>query len=349
MKIDLSRVVMKAKGTILFLFILVECVVANAQELTVSQIKENTYAVWVNAFSKKDKLTWTAFPDSWNGEKSLALKKSQDSLVISSAHPVLKLTRKKRIYYFAPRAVELQGAINFRDLGGYSTNDGRQVKWGKIYRSADISKITDKDLDIISSLNIKMVCDLRGEKEVETAPDRIPSGTQRILLSAGSENIGGSASYLKYLKNPQRSDSMIMAIYKRTDHLGKKYKPMFDQLLELETDHALMFHCTAGKDRTGVGAALILYSLGVDQKIIFEDYELTNLYRKEANEKFVKMLSAQGLSDDAARNLMAAKPEYLRTAFDAIKKEYGSIDLFLEKEMGLNADKRKTLKSKFLY
>ena len=139
---------------------------------------------------------------------------------------------------------------------------------------------------------------------------------------------------MKYMKDPVRADSMIMALYKRTDHLAKKYKPMFDQLLLLETDQALMFHCTAGKDRTGVGAALILYSLGVDEKDIYADYEATNIYRKEANDKFVKSLAAQGLPESSARSLMAAKPEYLKAAFDAIKKDYGSCRINLWKRNG---------------
>jgi protein-tyrosine phosphatase len=142
---------------------------------------------------------------------------------------------------------------------------------------------------------------------------------------------------------------MMRAFYSRTDHLGKKYKPVFDQLLTLQDDHALMFHCTAGKDRTGVGAALILYSLGVDEAVIYQDYEATNEYRKAYNEMAVKGMVAQGFPEKAAVSMMAAKKEYLQTALDAIRKQYGSIDSFLEKEMGLTADKRSLLKKKFLY
>jgi protein-tyrosine phosphatase len=124
---------------------------------------------------------------------------------------------------------------------------------------------------------------------------------------------------------------------------------VFDQLLVLETDKALMIHCTAGKDRTGVGAALILYALGVNEETIIKDYELTNQYRKELNEQTVKLMTAQGVPENSARSMMAAKAEYLNAAFDAIKKQFGSVDLFLEKEIGLDAGKRKLLQSKFLY
>jgi len=170
-----------------------------------------------------------------------------------------------------------------------------------------------------------------------------------MLLSAGSENVGAPGSFMKYLKNPTAADSMIMAMYKRTDHLSKKYKPMFDQLLTLETDKALMFHCTAGKDRTGVGAALILYALDVSEEVIFQDYEATNFYRKNGDEKMIKGMLAMGISEPAARSVMAAKPEYLKAAFDAIKAQYGTIDAFLEKEIGLDAGRRKHLQSNLLY
>jgi protein-tyrosine phosphatase len=323
--------------------------ITDPQELAVLRIKENTYAIQLHSFSKKNKLVWSAFPDSWGEVKPLVLKSGHDTLSILSAHPILRLTDKKKNIYAAPRAIFLQGAINFRDLGGYLTNDAKQVKWGKIYRSADISKLTDKDVDVLASLNVKMVCDLRGEKEVETAPDKQIPGSNRILLSAGSENIGGAGSFMKYMTSPQRADSMMRSFYTRTDHLKAKYKPVFDQLLALETDKALMIHCTAGKDRTGVGAALILYALGVNEETIIKDYELTNQYRKELNEQTVKLMTAQGVPENSARSMMAAKAEYLNAAFDAIKKQFGSVDLFLEKEIGLDAGKRKLLQSKFLY
>jgi protein-tyrosine phosphatase len=320
-----------------------------AQPLIVQQTEQNTYSVAVNSASPKYKLVWNNLPDSWNKAEVVTIKSSPEILTLTSYHPILKLEDKKEKFFAAPRGIKLKGAANFRDLGGYKTTDGKQVKWGKIFRSADISKLTDDDLKVLQSLNIKMVCDLRGEQEVASAPDRLPEGTERILLSAGSENVGGASSYMKFMKNPVAADSFMTAFYTRTDHLAKKYKPMFDQLLALPNDQALMFHCTAGKDRTGVGAALILYVLGVDKKTIFQDYELTNEFRKESNEQYIKMLVAQGLPEPSARSMMAAKPEYLKAAFDAIAKNFGSVDTFLEKEIALDATKRKELKSKFLY
>jgi protein-tyrosine phosphatase len=340
---------MEMKRPMLLLFLLVFSSGLSKAQLTVIRASENTYLIQLNPFSKEDKLSWSPLPDSWNSAKPLTIKSSHDTVVISSAHPILKLNEKRRSYFAAPRAIDLQGAINFRDLGGYLTKDGRQVKWGKIYRSADISKLTDADLDVLATLHIKMVCDLRGEKEIESAPDRVISGSSHVLLSAGSENVGGAGSFMRYMTSPQRADSMIRSFYTRTDHLKAKYKPMFDQLLALETGKALMFHCTAGKDRTGVGAALILYALGVSEETIMEDYELTNQYRKSYNDQTVKIMTAQGIPESSARIVMAAKPEYLKSAFESITAKFGSVDTFLENEIGLTPGKRNELKKKFLY
>ncbi|MFM9838979.1 MAG: tyrosine-protein phosphatase [Cyclobacteriaceae bacterium] len=333
-----------------FRFLLLLQVVAfslQAQSLKVEQTKSNEFHIQVD--DPKSKLSWNAFPDNWKVAKPLTLKSADETVVLASVHPIIKSESNKKVVFEAPRGIKLQGAINFRDMGGYKTTDGKQVKWGKIYRSADVSKLTDADLELLSQLNIKMVCDLRGEKEAELAPDKIIPGSERILLPAGSENVGSANSYMKYMTTQQRADSMMRSFYTRTDHLKAKYKPMFDQLLVLETDKALMFHCTAGKDRTGVGAALILFALGVDENTILKDYELTNEYRKEGNEQYVKMLTTQGLPEGAARSMMAANPMYLKTTFESIATKFGSVDKFLENELDLTPSKKAQLRSKFLY
>jgi protein-tyrosine phosphatase len=338
---------MKNSKTILSLAFILVTFFTQAQNLKVEQVQVNEFHIQVAG--PKSKLSWNALPDNWKAAQALPLKSNDEIVVLTSVHPIIKSATTKKSIYEAPRGIQLQGAVNFRDLGGYTTKEGRQVKWGKIYRSADICKLTDTDLAALAQLNIRMICDLRGEQEAETAPDKMISGADRILLSAGSENVGAPGSFMKYMTSPQRADSMLRGFYSRTDHLKAKYKPMFDQLLTLETDKALLFHCTAGKDRTGVGAALILYALGVGEATILEDYEATNEYRKESNEAFIKAMVAQGIPESAARSMMAANPAYLKTAIDSINKQYGSLDNFLESEMGLTARERGILRRKFLY
>ncbi len=246
------------------------------------------------------------------------------------------------------REIKLQGAVNFRDIGGYTTREGKKVKWGKLYRSAALDKLTANDIDELQKLSIAYDLDFRGPYEVKIAPDKIPATTTRISLPAGSENIGDS-NYLKNMMRSIKNDSGLVKFYSDLTPFQKRYQPMFEELLQLNKDSSLLFHCSAGKDRTGIAAALILFALGVDEKTIVEDYLATNYYRRNENEKAIKaMVQYYKLDEVSAGNMMAAKESYIQSTFTSIKTQYGSIDAYLEKVMGLNAQKRSLLKLKFL-
>ncbi|MFT3704554.1 MAG: tyrosine-protein phosphatase [Agriterribacter sp.] len=246
------------------------------------------------------------------------------------------------------REIKLQGAINFRDLGGYQTADGKHVKWGKIYRSAALDKLSEHDLDVLQGKSIAVVADFRGPYEVKVAPDKLPKGATRISLPSGSEHIGDSA-YMKNMVQQMANDSFLTGFYSDVHPFKERYKPMFDELLTLNKDSALLFHCTAGKDRTGIGAALVLYALGVDTTVIMKDYLATNYYRAAENERaIIGMVKMYGLNEKLARNMMAARESYLDATFASINQQYGSVDNFLKKEMGLDKKKLKKLKQLYL-
>lgn len=321
-----------------------------SQPLKLEQIKANTFIIYCLNNSPMKELSWSNFPDSHNNASKLNCYNNPDTLKVISAHPIVQAQVNGKTYYSSQRLILLQNAVNFRDLGGYITKEGKQVKWGKIFRSADISKLSPMDLDVLIQLNLTLICDLRGEKEVEVAPDKIPNGVERIFLPAGSENISAiMGKNIGYLKNEKTTDSMILSIYTNISFYHDKYKPVFDRLLSLENDKSLLIHCTAGKDRTGIGAALILYALGVDEPLIYNDYQATNIYRKEENAKFLKAMISNGIPQSNAEKLINADPKYLKATFDTIKKQYGTVDIFLEQEMGLTADKRENFKKKYLY
>ena len=249
----------------------------------------------------------------------------------------------------AKRHVVLQGAANFRDLGGYETKDGHHVKWNEIYRSADISKLTNADLAILKDRKITYDVDLRGRQESALAPDKLNPGTDYILCPAGSNNLGALTKGMTIAKGKAGGDSLIMGFYSRIDSLADRYKPFFNKLLDLPADNGLVFHCTAGKDRTGIAAALLLYSLGVPYNTIIADYEATNYYRKGENAKSTAQLT-KGLhiDQDVAKSMMAAKKEYLDATFAEITKQYGSVDNYLRTQIGLDDQKIGLLKKKFL-
>lgn len=269
-------------------------------------------------------------------------------LLLFFATPTLAQT-SDTIVFTPRRALTLQGTSNFRDLGGYPAAGGKHVKWGRIYRSADISQLTDSDLLALQSRHVALVCDLRGPQEVAQAPDRLPAGARRLALPAGSENIDPRA--LMSGGPRLNRDSLMRAVYTNTSFFRAKYKPLFDELLTLDNGQALLFHCTAGKDRTGIGAALVLAALGVDRPTILQDYAATDTYWQAGREQSLHRMTQAGLSAEAVaamRPLLAANPAYLAGTFAAIDRQYGSLDKYLATEMGLTPAKRAALRAKYL-
>jgi protein-tyrosine phosphatase len=227
------------------------------------------------------------------------------------------------------RHVPLQGAINFRDLGGYTTTDGHHVKWHVIYRSADISKLTPAD------------------QESAKAPDKLNPGTDYILCPAGSDSL--NAAMFQHLAGmTSGGDSMMLVWYTNTAYLTARYKPFFGKLLVMPSGDALLFHCTAGKDRTGIAAALLLYALGVPYETIRQDYEATNYYRAADNEKSMSTLAGMHVGESVIRAMESANGVYLDATFAALRKQYGSIDNYLTGQLGLDQTVLVKLRAKYL-
>ncbi|GGB07238.1 tyrosine-protein phosphatase [Puia dinghuensis] len=244
------------------------------------------------------------------------------------------------------RRVPMQGAINFRDLGGYATTDGHHVRWGSIYRSADISKLTSADLDTLKARNIVYDVDLRGVAESAQAPDKLNPGTDYILCPAGSDSV--NTMFRRLAGMTSGGDSLMKSFYSNTTYLSARYKPFFGKLLVLPQGDALVFHCTAGKDRTGIAAALLLYALGVPYATIRQDYEATNYYRAADNARSQQAITSMHISESVARALMSADGAYLDATFAAIRAQYGSVDRYLTEQLGLDKEKLTILKAKYL-
>ena len=260
---------------------------------------------------------------------------------------IIASTSHAQIADSSSREVKLQGAVNFRDIGGYATKNGKKVKMGLLYRSAALNTLTDADLAKLEALHIKYDFDFRGPYEVKTAPDKIPSGTTRISLPAGSENVGDS-NYMKNMGKYMKSDSFLISFYTVLTPFKDRYTPLFDSLVSNTKASPMLFHCTAGKDRTGIAAALILYALGVDEQTIFDDYEATNYYRRNENAKSIaQMTKYYGLDEKIAQNLMGAKKDYIAATFATIRAKYGSIDVYLDKELGLTKKKINQLRTMY--
>lgn len=244
----------------------------------------------------------------------------------------------------AERHLPMEGGYNFRDLGGYKTADGRFVKWGKVFRSDDLHTLTDADLKYLSSIPIITIVDFRSKEEISAAPDRIPESAHNDYafsispgnLTAPSDSSAFDLSALKSLD----LDSVMTAINIQlvADPESNKVYRKFFKLLE-EHRGPLLFHCTAGKDRTGMAAALFLMALGVDEKTVMDDYLLSNEYIKE---KFADMVARYPFFAPLA----GVNAKYLQAGIDRIKEEYGSVETYLQKVLDVNMEK---LREIYLY
>lgn len=246
----------------------------------------------------------------------------------------------------AKRLVHLKGALNFRDVGGYRTKNGKSVKWNKVFRSASINTLTDGDMDTLKAKHIYTVVDLRGKQESAVAPDRLPEGTDYILSPAGSDSLPSNQQMIALLKN----GNFLEDFYGKggLPYFGERYRPVFQKLMDLKDSDAMLYHCTGGRDRTGMATALFLYVLGVPQKTIEEDFVASNVYLEPMMGKMYEPIGkATGMTKEEIRKKMNLRPELISIFFGAIKEKYGSVEKFMEMEMGIGDKEIQILRNKY--
>ena len=254
------------------------------------------------------------------------------------------------------RRVALEGAANFRDLGGYRSEDGRSVRWGLLYRSDALGDLTDDDVETLRSLDIKLVCDFRSPKERESAPDRLPDGDRApevALLPIADQRFDPDEMRDRLLAGDETLDMAQLLIDGNrafaTTFAGQ-YAALLERISQPDSLPALV-HCTAGKDRAGFASAVLLRTLGVPEETVFEDYLLTNRYTAAETESTLRVIRFASLfraDPERIRPVFEARREYLRAAFDAIRAEHGSFDVYLEQALGIDAGERKALQDRLL-
>ncbi len=275
----------------------------------------------------------------------------------AGARPYFALVRpgESRGTIVAERVLPLEGAHNFRDLGGYATADGRHVRWGRVFRSDDISKLTDTDLDYLGRLKLRLVCDFRSDAERADSPDRLPSpAPETAALSIADATLDpielrerilsgdlGDLDFAQMLADGNRSFASSAA---------PQYRAMFDRLDAAEGAPVLL-HCTAGKDRTGFGSALILLALGVPEQTVYDDYLLTNATTASRTERVLWLIRLRsfGRADvSRIRPIFEARREYLRAGLDEVRRDFGDFDAYLADALGVDAAKRDALRTSLL-
>jgi protein-tyrosine phosphatase len=250
----------------------------------------------------------------------------------------------------ADRSLHLESAPNARDLGGYRTSDGHVVKWGTVFRTDALSKSTDADLDRLTDLGIKVVCDFRGPSEVTTdGADKVPAGAEVVSLPVFDASNDQNAKIRAAIISGDRAQQEEVFGGGRPAQIltdGGKFfvtdataRQQFAAMLERVADKRqlpMVLHCTAGKDRTGWASALLLTILGVPRDRVFQDYLATNTYTAAQNESRIKSVGSLLYDPELLRPLIEARREYLQASFDAADEQYGSFDKYLSKGLGVD-------------
>ena len=255
-------------------------------------------------------------------------------------------------------AVAVDGAPNFRDIGGYETSDGRRVRFGRFFRSGMLAGVTDEGVATLDALGIQVVVDLRTQVEVDAfGPDRLPDDTRVVQIrvpSAGADPMVAKAlktGHFPYLPNLISVNRAYI-----TDDAAR-----FGELLTLLADPAnvpAVIHCLGGKDRTGVSAALLLTILGVPWPTVRNDYLLSNDYFAGAVDDESDSLSramesslgrAPDFGDEASkREFFVLRPEYIDVVLDEITKDGRTVGEFVRNELHLSDETVQRLREEFL-
>src|SRR4051794_20255693 len=251
------------------------------------------------------------------------------------------------------RLVALEGALNWRDLGGYETVDGRVTRWDRVYRADGLDQLTDADLDVIAELGIKLVIDFRVDREVDEHPSRLPDHPElrRQRLPIGGDEVEGR-SILETIRAGDLKTYTVEEMAGVYERLLEQAAMSFGEVIIHATDPAnlpMVFHCTAGKDRTGLMAMLLLGALGVSDDDIVADYELTTRYR--SNKRLAILgpeLEKVGVDIESVRPFLTAQAPVMAATLAKLHADHGSIEEFLVSSGGVTGATIEQLRASLL-
>lgn len=250
------------------------------------------------------------------------------------------------------RLLPLEGAQNFRDLGGYPAGEGGRVRWGRVFRSDSLSALTAGDLALLERVGLRLVCDFRGDAEVEDEPNRC----------------AGRAPF-EYWRLPLGDRSVQPAEWRRRFESGdfgevdaswltRSYRGMIDECaadiaavfrrLAREDGLPAVLHCTAGKDRTGVAVALLLLLLGVPRELVVEDYALTGRFTEGRIRSAERFFRERGIDPERVRALLGSEPTTLTAALDHLDAAHGGAERWAREHAGLEPDELRALRERLV-
>jgi len=278
---------------------------------------------------------------------------------MSAARPAETLSAEGTDSLNTQRILRLEGGCNFRDLGGYRTRDGRELKWGRVFRTGVLSYLTPGDNEQLSPLSVRVICDLRRAEERELEPTRWPdANTQHLSWEDGSAppTIRSVAANRSHPYTAPGMHAAMIDLYRLLPAwMTPRLRDIYSRIAQ--GDAAVLVHCAAGKDRTGIAIALLLAVLDVPHETIIEDYLLTN--RCDILAFTLRQHQAQHdissgdhplltMPNDIREVLFAAHSDYLQAAFDQMAHDHGNVLEYLHKEVGVDEAMRTRIREALL-
>ena len=250
------------------------------------------------------------------------------------------------------RTLPIQGARNIRDLGGYTTKEGHRIKPGKLFRSAELSGLTDADQQFLAD-HVHVIADLRTSHERQELVTPEIAGVENIHLpifeQGGHDN--NITRAVEAAANGQADDNHPMVDLNRefvtSPMASASYKALIQHILAAPEDKAVLWHCTAGKDRTGMAAVILLGALGVEEHTIYQDYLETNDHLAEHVNNIVTAIE-DPTEAEVIRGFWIATRAYLDAALDEITVRFGSMENYLKAGLGITDQQLAQLKDTLL-
>ena len=240
------------------------------------------------------------------------------------------------------RSLPFTGASNFRDLGGYTAHGGRTVRWRQLFRSDHLAALTPQDQALLAQLGITRAVDFRGQAESAAHAYALPGVAYHPLVI--EPTVVQRALALQKAGHQLTAQDAVALMQETYRGFVHDNAPRFAELfrLLLASDAPLVFHCTAGKDRTGFAAALILLALGVPRDVVMQDYLLTNaLYQRPPG-------LGSHAPEDVLRVLWRVQEEFLNAALHSVDQDFGGVPTYLVEVLGVDATAQKALAQRYL-
>ena len=248
-----------------------------------------------------------------------------------------------RFLSVAERVLPIEGGVNLRDLGGYVGLNGRLLRWGHVYRSGMLHQLTPNGWQMLTDLGLRWVCDLRSETEVAQNPSVLPEETAVSLLPHPVQSPDSRIRQLYSVwRNRHQLDQILFEIY--THVMLDNNAAIIGGILRHLADPdnlPFLYHCTAGKDRTGVVTAVLLGLLGVDDETIIADYSLTNAHYDQFYailNQDVQRMGSLGFDKQQLHPIFLAQPQMMADTLAYLRQQYGSIEQYVRQQAGLDEE-----------